>query len=119
MAKHQKTKLNDAIDKKVNADNSWQRTYESLEEKVDIDRICLWMDMCNRTETNLLHEETLDRQRKIQRIHVNENSAENAQLEVERITKLKFIQELLTLKEPYVTAISTKNIFRREGSTNS
>lgn len=120
MGKHQKTKLNDAMDKKASADQSWQRTYDSLGEKVDIDRIYLGMNMCDMADTNLMKEEHLDGQRKILRIHIDEDSAENVLLEVERIAKLRFTQELLKLKEPYVTTtIHTKNKYRRESATNS
>ena len=119
MKKKLSVKLNDAMDKKVSADQSWQRMLDSLSMSVEVERIYLSMDMCDRADAFLLQEETLDRQRKIQRIHIDETSVENIQLEVERITKLKFIQELLTLKEPHVTTISTKSSYRRESTTNS
>jgi len=119
MKKKLNVKLSDAMDKKVSADQSWQRTYDSLGEKVDIDRIYLGMNMCDMADTILMKEERLDGQRKIQRIHIDEDSAENASLERERITKLRFIEELLKQKEPYVTAIHTKNKYRRESSSNS
>lgn len=77
MNKKVNVKLNDAMDKKLSADQSWQRTYESLGEEVDIDRLCLWMDMCNRTENILLSEERLDRQRKQQHINRDLDSQEN------------------------------------------
>lgn len=101
-------KLNDAMQKKNHADQSWERTYQSLEEKIDIQRLYLSMHMCDMADTILLNEENLGRQRKILRINVDEYSLENVQLDLERSTKLRFVEELIKLKEPYVTAIYTK-----------
>lgn len=95
MKKKLSVKLNGAIDKKVSADQSWQRTLDSLSTTVDIDRIYLSMGMCDRADAFLQQEEALDRQRKIQRIHIDETSVENIQLELERVTKLRFILDLI------------------------